>query len=77
MKKVLILSSTLDGNKTIMTSATNWAQLKSQMASEGVDANGLKAVIQQTKVTLEQDAAELPNHDFTLVLTPGKIKSGN
>lgn len=77
MKKVLVLSSTLDGNKTVMTNATTWGQLKGDLASNGIDANGLKAVVQQTKHTLDQDGAELPGHDFTLVLTPGKIKSGN
>lgn len=76
-KIVTIISSRMDSNKTINTAASTWGQLKGELSSQGIDVSGMRAMVQQTKVNLENDNAVLPENNFTLFLTPGKIKSGN
>jgi hypothetical protein len=36
----------------------------------------MKAVIKETKVTLENELATLPEGEFTVFLFPNKVKSG-
>jgi hypothetical protein len=66
--------------------ATTWGELKSKISN--YDSN-MKAMIKENKMTLENDGAILPigigkdssgnsnGTDFTLFLTPTKVKSGN
>lgn len=71
--------------KRIETEAETWGQLKLVLSSEGIDLENTKAIVGENLVTLESEDAKLPvglsagdeaNGDFTLFLTPVKVKSG-
>lgn len=71
--------------QTIETDAETWGALKLVLEAEGIDLNNTKALVGGSQVTLESEDAKLPvgvngadatNGDFTLFLTPVKVKSG-
>lgn len=68
--------SSLMGEKVISTTACTWGQLQKQLDKDGVSYNGMKAVIGETKMTMESSASQLPDTGFTLFLMPVKTKSG-
>lgn len=77
--RTIIVVSTRGANvrKTITTDANTWGELKPVIEGEGVSVDDMKATVRETKQSLELDGAQLPSGDFTLFLTPGKVKSGN
>lgn len=77
MKKVTVYSSNLGNGKTIETSATTFGALQTDLNSDGIYTDNMRAVIGETKVTLEHPDAALPEGDFKIFLLPIKTKSGN
>lgn len=77
MKKVTVYSSNLGNGKTIETSATTFGALQTDLKSDGIYTDNMRAVIGETKVTLEHPDAALPEGDFKIFLLPIKTKSGN
>lgn len=77
MKKVTVYTSNLGNGKTIETSATTFGALQTDLNSAGVSVENMRAVIGETKVTLEHPDAALPEGDFKIFLLPIKTKSGN
>lgn len=75
-KTVLVYSTVGQNKKEVNTSATIWSALKSDLASAGVNTDGMSAVVGQTQVTLESADAQIPEGNFTLFLVPQKVKSG-
>lgn len=75
LKEIKVLSSTKSGFRTIVSEAETWGQLKDNLREFG-NVNELTAVVKETKNTLEDDGASLPAGDFTLYLSPKKIKAG-
>jgi hypothetical protein len=74
--KVTVFST---GGKTgidINTEATTWKQLKQELSKVGVSTSGMKAVVGQSKVSLEHEDAQIPQQDFTLFMLPVQTKSG-
>jgi hypothetical protein len=76
MRKVTILSTRDNGKKEIMTDASNWEALRDVISTEGLTVNNMKAMVRETKATLEHNEAVLPIGEFTLFLTPAQVKSG-
>lgn len=78
MKKVLIYSTAIGTNKTIETEATTFGELLKDLSKNDVAfiEDSMKAIVGQTRVTLESSNAVLPTEDFTLFLMPVKTKSG-
>lgn len=75
--KVTVFSTKGAKKSVIETSATTWGALKDQLENKGIPVNNMRAIIGETKVTLESSAAILPvDFDFTLFLSPTKVKSG-
>lgn len=74
MKKVTIVSTNTDQVFDIETNAETWGELSRHERIGG--ANGMRAMIGETKHTLESPDAILPQTDFTLYLSPSKVKSG-
>lgn len=68
--------STQMGEKEIDSQATTWGELQRDLLKASINYSGMKTVIGETKLTLEADAAVLPDYDFTLFLMPVKTKSG-
>ena len=47
------------------------------MGDAGVTTSNMKAMIRESRLTIEQPNAIIPTTDFTLMLTPGRVKSGS
>ena len=75
MKNVTIVT-TKGRNQQLQTNASTWGQLLAELENTGLSVDGMKAIVGQTKVTLESTEAELPQTNFTLFLSPVKIKAG-
>lgn len=62
--------------QTVATEATNWRSLQEDLGRASINYNGMKAIIGETKHTLESPEATLPEGDFRLFLMPVRTKSG-
>ena len=76
MRTVKVSTSGADGLIEVVTAATTWAELKSDMEDAGISTDGMKGVVRETKVSLEANDAQIPEGNFTVMLFTGKIKSG-
>ena len=77
MRKVLVFSTKSNTTTPVETSATNWGELSSYLTSKNLfNASGMKAVVKETRSTLELKEAVLPDGDFVLILIPTKNESG-
>lgn len=75
MSNVKVFSTQM-GEKQVDANVSTWGELKDVLSNNGISYSGMKAVIGETKVTLESSSAQLPEGDFTLFLMPKKTKSG-
>jgi hypothetical protein len=75
-REIRVLSTRDDVAKKFDSDVKTWGELKAQINAIGIDCSGLKAMVRETKITLEDSAATLPEETFTIVLTPDKMKSG-
>lgn len=73
--KVKVFSTQM-GEREIETQATTWEGLQKDLSGEGISFNKMKAVIGETKLTLEAGGATLPTQGFTLFLMNKKTKAG-
>lgn len=75
IREIRIISSTKTGVKTISSSAETWGQLKDSITDYG-DLSKMTAVVKETRVTLADNEARLPEGSFTVYLSPKQIKAG-
>ena len=75
MRKIKIYS-TATGIAVVESSATNWGQLKNELADKGYSVSNMTAVENKNNSNLELDEANLPDGEFVLMLAPKKTKSG-
>lgn len=75
LRKIIVISTKAQP-KEIRSEATTWEQLKDVLSSEFGDLGKMRAVVKETKATLELGDALLPDEDFTLYLTAKQIKAG-
>lgn len=75
LRKVVVISTTKSQPKEFYSEATNFGQLKDSLSEFG-DISKMRAVVKESKATLELDEAVLPEGDFTVFLTPKQIKAG-
>jgi hypothetical protein len=68
--------STSTGLAQLQSAATTWGQLMSDLANNGIQYHGMKAVESKNNTSLERDDAILPTDSFVLMLSPEKTKSG-
>lgn len=77
MSKITIFSTKGQKKSVIESSATTWGELKKELADANIPTWGMRAIIGENKNTLESSVAVLPvDFDFTLFLSPIKVKSG-
>lgn len=76
MRNVTVYSTSGKTNVKIESGATTFGELTPQLRENGFNLDGMKAVVGETKVTLEADGAVLPDGEFKLFLMPLKTKSG-
>ena len=76
MRIVTVYSTSGKTNVKIESGASTFGELTPQLRENGFNLDGMKAVVGETKVTLEADGAVLPEGEFKLFLMPLKTKSG-
>jgi len=74
MRKITVVSTSTDDVFEIESSAETWGELSRHDKLGG--AKGMRAMIKENRNTLENEQAILPQGDFTLYLSPSKVKSG-
>jgi len=77
MRSIITYSTRGAKLETIESDATRLGALKEDMDEAGIDYSGLKLMVSETEVTLESDEAVLPEGEFTLMMLPDEVKSGN
>ena len=77
LKNVTVFMTVGKKSVQFQSGARTWKELQSALNEVGMKHAGMKAVIGETRNTLESDQALLPDTDFTLFLMPIKVKSGN
>lgn len=75
-RKVTVISSQRNGAVEFTTDATNWEQLKNTISNDLGDVCNMAATIKETRNSLSAPNALLPEGEFTLYLTPQKIRAG-
>jgi len=77
MINVLVFSTQSSDRPTLQIGAgAKWSELKAVIEEAGIATSNMKAMIRGNRTTLEHNDATIPSEDFTLMLTPGKVKSG-
>jgi hypothetical protein len=76
MREIKIISTQGDNNVSLQSAATTWSELQREVNAAGVSTSNMKAMVRETKATLEMADAQLPTGNFTLFLTASKVKSG-
>jgi len=77
MITVTVFSTQTSERKSVnVAPGAKWGDLKAAIAAAGMSTSNMKAMVRSTRVSLEHDAAILPTENFTLLMTPGKVKSG-
>lgn len=77
MLKNVFISTSRGKSQSVKTEATNWGTFVQELEKIGLSTDGMKAIIGGLNLTLDVPTAQLPNTDFTLFLTPVKIKAGS
>lgn len=82
MKQVKIASSRWNEPKVVSTEATTWGELKEQLGNEVLNYEGspMKAILRSDageRNVLVDSSTLLPSGNFSLLLIPEKVKSGN
>jgi hypothetical protein len=75
-KTVTVFSTLGKQAQEFQSKATTWTELQKEMGEFRISYSGMKAVIGETRLTLESPNALLPSTNFTLFLMPVKTKSG-
>lgn len=75
MRSIKIIS-TQRNPMTISSAATTWGELRSELSSEIGDLDKMTVVVSTTKNSLDHEAAQLPDGEFKLFLSPKAIKAG-
>lgn len=76
MRKIKVVS-TLGISGVIETNVNTLGELKPLLNQRGIQYQGVKMMIGETKNELSDDQAILPTSDFKLYLVPSKTKSGS
>lgn len=76
MRIITVIGTTLPTPKEYQTEATTWGQLKDVVSRDFGSVENMKAIIKETRATLERGDAILPDSDCTIFLTQAKIKAG-
>lgn len=76
MRTIKVFSTETSVLKEINSSATTWGELQTELKAANIDPSNMKGMVKESKTTLENTGAVLPEGNFTLFLTPTKVKSG-
>ena len=76
MFKVEVFNTNTNSMKVVEFSARTWETLDATLSENGISTEGMRAVIAHSQTDLVQPGAAIPQQDFTLFLSPSKIKNG-
>ena len=77
MRTIRVISTQSDRAQSIESSASTWGELQSALSGIISNVNDMKAIVRETRVSLESSEAQLPEGNFTVILSMKKIASGN
>jgi len=77
MRTIRVISTQSDRARSIGSSASTWGELQSALSEIISNVNDMKAIVRETRVSLESPEAQLPEGNFTVILSMKKIASGN
>jgi hypothetical protein len=77
LRIITIVSPQGDIRVELNSSAITWGELKTEINNQGTfNANDSTAMIRGIRESLTSSSTVLPLNEFTIFLTPSKIKSG-
>jgi len=77
MRTIRVISTQSDRAQSIESSASTWGELQSALSGIISNVNDMKAIVRETRISLESPEAQLPEGNFTVILSMKKIASGN
>jgi len=77
MRTIRVISTQSDRAQSIESAASTWGELQSALSGIISNVNDMKAIVRETRVSLESSEAQLPEGNFTVILSMKKIASGN
>lgn len=75
--RTIKIYTTLGSPGSIETNVRTKVDLMPLLVDRGIDTNGMKLLIGETRNELSEDTAILPEGDFKLYLVPSRTKSGS
>lgn len=76
MRTITVFSTLGKNAEEVSSSAKTWSELQKDLSSKSISYSGMKAVVGETRLTVESPNAVLPETNFSLYLMPVKTKSG-
>ena len=77
MRTIRVISTQSDRAQSVESAASTWGELQSALSGIISNVNDMKAIVRETRVSLESPEALLPEGNFTVILSMKKIASGN
>lgn len=77
MRTIRVISTQSDRAQSVESAASTWGELQSTLSGIISNVNDMKAIVRETRVSLESPEAQLPEGNFTVILSMKKIASGN
>ena len=68
--------STHMGEREVESTAQTWGDLQLDLTKNNIKYDNMKAVIGETKLSMDSVTSQVPRENFTLFLMPMKTKSG-
>jgi len=76
MGKITVYTTLTNNSVEFESTGTTWKEVQREMVDLRINYSGMKAVIGESRLTLESEKAVVPQEGFTLYLMPVKTKSG-
>ena len=76
MRKITVLTTIGKSGIAVHSQAQTWGELKIDLSEAGVITENMNVVEGTTRVTLENNEAQIPAGDFKIFMTPKETKSG-
>lgn len=76
MRTITVMNPQTNTPLELNSSVTTWGELKSELLNNNINPTGMKGLVRETRVSLESDAAMLPETGFTLFLSASKMTAG-
>lgn len=72
-----MISTQKNDPKVYSSDATTWGQLRYQIEADFGSLENMKAIVKDTRLSLDSDNSSLPDGNCVILLTQVKIKAGS